>query len=37
VIKNSTISALTRSVEKDIEVAAPALKYTERKRIHTGI
>jgi 2-isopropylmalate synthase len=32
-----TICALTRSVEKDIEVAAEALKYAKRKRIHTGI
>jgi len=31
------ICALTRSVEKDIEVAAEALKYAKRKRIHTGI
>ena len=37
VIKDSTICALTRSVEKDIEVAAEALKYAQRKRIHTGI
>ncbi len=32
-----TICALTRSVEKDIEVAAEALKYAKHKRIHTGI
>ncbi len=32
-----TICALTRSVEKDIDVAAEALKYAKRKRIHTGI
>lgn len=32
-----TICALTRAVEKDIEVAADALKYAKRKRIHTGI
>ena len=31
------ICALTRAVEKDIEVAADALKYAKRKRIHTGI
>lgn len=31
------ICALTRAVEKDIEVAAEALKYAKRKRIHTGI
>ncbi|MDR2949115.1 MAG: 2-isopropylmalate synthase [Prevotella sp.] len=32
-----TICALTRAVEKDIEVAADALKYAKKKRIHTGI
>lgn len=32
-----TICALTRAVEKDIEVAADALKYAKRGRIHTGI
>ena len=32
-----TICALTRAVEKDIDVAVEALKYTKRKRIHTGI
>jgi len=32
-----TICALTRAVEKDIEVAADALKYAKHKRIHTGI
>jgi len=32
-----TICALTRGVEKDIEVAAEALKYAKNKRIHTGI
>ncbi len=31
------ICALTRAVEKDIEVAAEALKYAKRSRIHTGI
>ena len=31
------ICALTRGVEKDIDVAADALKYAKRKRIHTGI
>ncbi len=31
------ICALTRSVEKDIDVAAEALKYAKRGRIHTGI
>ncbi len=31
------ICALSRAKEKDIEVAAQALKYAKRKRIHTGI
>ncbi|MDR1129851.1 MAG: 2-isopropylmalate synthase [Prevotellaceae bacterium] len=31
------ICALTRAVEKDIEVAAEALQQAKRKRIHTGI
>jgi 2-isopropylmalate synthase len=37
VVKNPIICALTRAVEKDIDVAADALKYARRKRIHTGI
>ena len=32
-----TICALTRGVEKDIDVAAEALKHAKNKRIHTGI
>ena len=32
-----TICALTRAVEKDIDVAAEALKYAKKGRIHTGI
>lgn len=32
-----TICALTRAVEKDIDVAAEALKFAKRSRIHTGI
>ncbi|MCL1942640.1 MAG: 2-isopropylmalate synthase [Candidatus Azobacteroides sp.] len=32
-----TICALTRAVEKDIVVAAEALQYAKKKRIHTGI
>ena len=32
-----TICALTRAVEKDIDVAADALKYAKKGRIHTGI
>lgn len=31
------ICALTRAVEKDIDVAADALAYAKHKRIHTGI
>ena len=31
------ICALTRAVEKDIDVAVEALKYAKYKRIHTGI
>jgi 2-isopropylmalate synthase len=36
-IKNATICALSRAVQKDIEVAAEALRYAQRPRIHTGI
>ncbi len=36
-IKNATVCGLTRAVQKDIEVAAQALKYAVRPRIHTGI
>ena len=32
-----TICALTRAVEKDIDVANEALQYAKHKRIHTGI
>lgn len=37
VIKNATVCGLTRAVQKDIEVAAQALKYAVKPRIHTGI
>lgn len=37
VVKNATVCGLTRSVQKDIEVAAQALKFAKRPRIHTGI
>jgi 2-isopropylmalate synthase len=37
VLKDPVICALTRAVEKDIDVAADALKYAKHKRIHTGI
>jgi 2-isopropylmalate synthase len=36
-ITRSTVCALTRSVEKDIESAAAALRYAKKPRIHTGI
>jgi 2-isopropylmalate synthase len=37
IVKNATVCGLTRSVKKDIEVAAEALKYAKKPRIHTGI
>ncbi|RYY71793.1 MAG: 2-isopropylmalate synthase [Chitinophagaceae bacterium] len=37
IIRNVTVCGLTRAVQKDIEVAAEALKYAARPRIHTGI
>lgn len=37
VIKNATVCGLSRAVQKDIEVAAAALKTARRPRIHTGI
>lgn len=36
-IKHATVCGLSRAVQKDIEVAAQALKYAKRPRIHTGI
>jgi 2-isopropylmalate synthase len=36
-VKNPIVCGLTRAVKKDIEVAAEALKYARRPRIHTGI
>lgn len=36
-VKNATVCGLTRSVKKDIEVAADAIKIAKRPRIHTGI
>lgn len=36
-VKNPIICALTRANKKDIEIAAEALKYAKRPRIHTGI
>jgi 2-isopropylmalate synthase len=37
IIKSATVCGLSRAVQKDIEVAAEALKPAKRKRIHTGI
>lgn len=37
IVKNATVCGLTRSVENDIKVAAEAIKYAKRPRIHTGI
>ena len=34
---NAVVCGLTRAIDKDIEVAADALKYAKRPRIHTGI
>jgi 2-isopropylmalate synthase len=36
-VKNATVCGLSRAVQKDIEVAAQALKPARRPRIHTGI
>lgn len=36
-VSNPQICGLTRAIKKDIEVAADALKYAKRPRIHTGI
>ncbi|MBL7764113.1 MAG: 2-isopropylmalate synthase [Chitinophagaceae bacterium] len=37
VVTKATVCGLTRAVQKDIEVAAEALKSAKRPRIHTGI
>jgi 2-isopropylmalate synthase len=37
IVKDATVCGLTRAVQKDIEVAAQALKPARRPRIHTGI
>lgn len=37
IVKNATVCGLTRAVEKDIKVAAEALSFAKRPRIHTGI
>ncbi len=36
-LKTTVVCGLTRAVQKDIEVAAEALKPAARRRIHTGI
>lgn len=36
-VSRPTICALTRAVQKDIDVAADALKFAKKGRIHTGI
>jgi len=36
-MKNATVCGLTRAVEKDIDVAAEAIKSARRPRIHTGL
>lgn len=36
-VKNASVCGLTRAVKKDIEVAADALKFANKPRIHTGI
>lgn len=37
IVKNATVCGLSRAVEKDIEVAAEALRSAKHPRIHTGI
>lgn len=37
IVKNATVCGLTRAVQNDIKVAAEALKYAKKPRIHTGI
>jgi 2-isopropylmalate synthase len=36
-IKHTTVAALTRAKQADIEQAAEALKYAKKPRIHTGL
>jgi len=36
-VKEATVCGLSRAVQKDIEIAAEALRYARRPRIHTGI
>jgi 2-isopropylmalate synthase len=37
IIKEAVVCGLSRAVQKDIEMAAAALRYAKRPRIHTGI
>ena len=37
IVKNATVCGLTRAHKNDIEVAAQALKFAKKPRIHTGI
>lgn len=37
IVNNATVCALTRAVENDIKVAAEALAFAKKPRIHTGI
>jgi 2-isopropylmalate synthase len=37
VVQNATVCGLTRAVKEDIDVAAQALKFAKKPRIHTGI
>jgi 2-isopropylmalate synthase len=37
IVKHATVCGLSRAIEKDIEVAAAALKYAKIPRIHTGL
>ena len=36
-VKNTRVCGLTRALKKDIDVAAQALKFAKKTRIHTGI
>jgi 2-isopropylmalate synthase len=37
VVKNASVCGLTRANKKDIDIAAEALKFAKKPRIHTGI
>src|ERR1700761_9596197 len=37
IIRDATVCGLSRAVQKDIEVAAAALRHARKPRIHTGI